>query len=156
MNMNSTVAASFPKSMWMVAVALFLSPLFPTTASAQFSTGFPGQTNLPQNDFTWTWGDQRSAGRRIDDFSIFGYEGVFRCELTGKLRLGSRLSRMDVRELESDLRASSYFVRAAANAMNDLDARRELEWATLECEKPQAAEEDQEDQEEREERQETG
>ena len=153
MTMNSNVTASFPKSLWVVAVALLSSPLFLPTASAQFSTGFPGQTNLPQNDFTWTWGNQGSARRRIEDFSIFGYEGTFRCELTGKLRLGSRLSRMDVRELESDLRASSYFVSAAANAMNDLDARRELEWATLECEKPQAAEEDQE---ERDERQETG
>ncbi len=153
MNINSDVVASFPKSIWLIAVVLFSSPLLLNTASAQFGTSFPGQTNLPQNDFTWTWGNRNSARRGIDDFSIFGNDAGFRCDLTGKLRVSSRLSRMDVRKLESDLRASNSFVQAAADAMNNLDARGELDWATLESEKPQPVEEDQA---ERDKKQETG
>ena len=140
MNINADLAAGFPKSIWVIAVVLFSSPLFVNTTNAQFGTGFPGQMNLPQNDFTWTWGDRNSTRRGIEDFSIFGSEAGFRCDLTGKLRLGSRLSRMDIRGIESDLRSSMFFVRAAVNAMNDLEAQRELGWATLECEKPQPAE----------------
>ena len=153
MNMNSDVVASFPKSIWLIAVVLFSSPLLLNTASAQFGTSFPAQTNLPRDDFTWTWGNRNSTRRGIDDFSIFGNDAGFRCDLTGKLQFSSRLSRTDVRKLESDLRASNSFVQAAANAMNNLDARGELDWATLECEKPRSAEEDQE---ERDKRQETG
>lgn len=144
MKRNANLAASFLKFNWVVAVIIFTSPLFLNTSSAQFNTGFQGQMNLPQNDFTWTWGDQRSAGRGFGDISIFGVDAGFRCDLTGKLRSGSGLSRMELRELENDLRASTFFVQAAANAMNDLDVRRELDWAKLECKKPQAAEEDQE------------
>lgn len=144
MKRDANLAAIFPKFNWVVAVVIFSSPLFLNTSSAQFNTGFQGQMNLPQNDFTWTWGDQRSAGRGFGDISIFGTDAGFRCDLTGKLRSGSGLSRMELRELENDLRASTFFVQAAANAMNDLDVRRELDWAKLECKKPQAAEEDQE------------
>ncbi len=139
---NVDVAASYRKSVWVVAAALFSSQLFLGTASAQFGTRFPGQTNLPQDDFTWTWGSRSSTRRGFEDFSVFGNQASFRCDLTGKLRSGSRLSRMDVRELESELRASMLFAEAAANAMNDLEGRRELDWATLECEKPQPAEEE--------------
>ena len=42
---------------------------------------------------------------------------------------------MDIRKIESDLRSSMSFVSAVARVMNDLDARREIDWATLECEK---------------------
>ena len=135
MGNNSGPAGSFPKSAWAVVLTCFLSVFFLNTTSAQFGIGFPGQMNLPQNDFTWTWGDQRSGRRGIDDFSIFGSEAGFRCDLKGKLRFGSRLSRMDIRTIESDLRSSMSFISAVARAMNDLDARRELDWATLECEK---------------------
>ncbi len=149
MNMNSDVVASFSKSIWVIAAVLFSSPLFLNSASAQFGAGFPGQTSLPQNDFTWTWGNRNSGRRGIDDFSIFGNDADFRCDLTGKLQFSSRLSRTDVRKLESDLRASNSFVQAAANAMNNLDARGELDWATLACEKPRPVEEDREERDER-------
>ncbi len=149
--MNTDVAEKCTKFVWVVAVVLLSSPLYLQTATAQFSTGFPGQSNLPQNDFTWTWGNQRSAGRGFEDFSVFGNEQDFRCDLKGKLRVGGRMSRMDVRGLESELRGNMYFVRAAINAMNDLEARREIEWAVLECEKPRPAEEESEEREEREE-----
>ena len=135
MDSNSGFAGSLSKSIWTVVLACFLSAFFLNTTNAQFGIGFPGQMNLPQNDFTWTWGDQRSGRRGIDDFSIFGSEAGFRCDLKGKLRFGSRLSKMGARKIESDLRSSMSFISAVAWAMNDLDTRRELAWATLECEK---------------------
>jgi len=151
MNMGTDVAARFVKAIQVVVVVLLSSPLFLSTASAQFGTGFPGQYNLPQNDFTWTWGDQESVGRGIDDFSILGNEAGFRCLLQGKLRIGTRMSRTDMRALENELRSNMYFVRSAANAMYQLDARREIDWATLACEKPQSTrDEDQEKRDERE------
>ena len=143
MNINAAVAASISKPIWIIAVVLFSSPLLQNTADAQFGVGFPGRMTLPQNDFTWTWGNRSRGGAALDDFSIFGTDEGFRCDLNGKFRVGSRLSRMDARGIERDIRASNYFVQAATNAMNDLDARRELEWATLKCEKPQAEEEEQ-------------
>jgi hypothetical protein len=149
MNIDANIAARPPKSIGIIAVVLLSVPLLLTTASAQFNTGFGGQMQLPQDDFTWTWGDRSSAGRGFEDFSIFGNEQGFRCDLTGKLRLGTRISRMDVREIESGIRSSTYFVQAAANAMNNLDAQRELDWATLKCEKPKSDDEDQTERDER-------
>ena len=142
MNNNANLAASISKRTWILAVVLSSSPLMLNTVDAQFGIGFPGQMNLPQNDFTWTWGNRNTTRTGIDDFSVFGTEQGFRCDLSGKFRAGSRLSRMDVREIERDIRASNYFVQAVTNAMNDLDARRELDWATLKCEKPKSAEEE--------------
>ena len=148
MNMSTDVTARSLKSIWVIAVILFSNSLFLTTASAQYGTGFPGQMNLPQNDFTWTWGGRRSSRRGIEDISIIGNQAGFRCDLRGKLRVGSRLSRMDVREIESDIRSSMSFVQAAANAMNNLESRGALDWATLECIKPQPAERERNDREE--------
>lgn len=105
-------------------------------AEAQFGFGLPGQRNLPQDDFTWTWGNPRGNKRGLDDISILGSDSGFRCNLTAKLSPGSRLSRMDVRGLENQLRSNMNFATAAANAMNDLESRGELDWATLACTKP--------------------
>jgi len=149
MNMDANIAARLPKSIGLIAVVLLSAPLLLTTASAQFNTGFGGQMRLPQDDFTWTWGDRSSAGRGFEDISIFGNEEGFRCDLAGKLKSGTRISRMDVREIEREIRSSTYFIQAAANAMNNLDAQRELDWASLKCEKPKSDEEDQTERDER-------
>jgi hypothetical protein len=149
MNMNANIAARPPKSIGIIAVVLLSVPLLLTTASAQFNTGFGGQMQLPQDDFTWTWGDRSSAGRGFEDISMLGNEQGFRCDLTGKLRSGTRISRMDVREIEREIRSNTYFVQAAANAMNNLDAQRELDWAELKCEKPKSDDEDQTERDER-------
>ena len=142
MNIDANIAARPSKSIGIIAVVLLSATLLLTTASAQFNTGFGGQMRLPQGDFTWTWGNRNSAGRGIDDFSMFGSEQGFRCDLTGKLRVGSRISRMDIREVEREIRASANFVQAAANAMNNLNAQGALDWAALKCEKPKRDEED--------------
>lgn len=101
------------------------------TAEAQFGV------NLPPDDFTWIWGDREVPRGGSRDFSLAGSEGSFRCELTGSLRLGSRLSQGDVRQIENEIRGSLFFIQSAANTMNVLDQRRELDWAMLDCAKPE-------------------
>jgi hypothetical protein len=102
-----------------------------------------GIVNLPSNDFTWTWGDlERSERRGFEDFSARGNEGGFSCELTGKLRPGSRMSTGETRQLQEDLRTSLFFVQNSTNTMNYLDQSLELDWAILACAKSQGAEED--------------
>ena len=115
-----------------IATVLLSSAFLVQTAQAQF---FPRQ--LPQNDFTWTWGDPERAANKFEDFSMRGGEGGFNCELAGGLSPVSRLTRMDVRQLEDELRQNMFFVQAASNLMYQLDARRDIEWATLACAKPQ-------------------
>ena len=113
-------------------------------ANAQF-----GFYQLPQDDFTWHWGDiERGSG--FEDFSTDGTDGRFRCNLTGRLRPGSRLSRVEVRQMETDIGTSLEFVRAAANAMYALDQQRELDWATLSCKTLEPAEVSAEERAERE------
>jgi len=138
-------AMSVAKLVRVVAIALFCSPFLLSTASAQFGTGYPGRMNLPQSDFRWTWGDRRSQADRggIEDFSTLGNEGSFRCDLSGRLRIGSQFSRTDIRNLENDLRQSPFFVQAASNAMYTMEARGQLDWAALTCEIPQPTEDDQ-------------
>jgi len=81
---------------------------------------------------------------------MIGSDGFFRCELTGRLRVGSRLSRTDVRQLEDSVRNDLSFVRAANNAMYTLESRGELDWATLDCAKPEPTEADEAKRDERE------
>lgn len=127
------------------AAGAALTALICGTAAAQF-----GYYGLPQNDFTWTWGDaERRSGVR-EDISAQGSEGKFRCELSAALRLGSRYSSTEVRQLEQDLRVSLDFVRAASQLMNVLDAQRELDWGVLACTTPQPQEVTEEQRAERE------
>ena len=127
-----------------LAAAVLVSPLISHFAHAQFGIGM----QLPRNDFRWTWGDL--SNQRFEDFSVSGMEGGFRCDLTGRLRAASSMSRMEVRDFEQQLRGSIFFVQEAANAMYVLDTRRDLEWAVLECVKPQPTEADEEERAERE------
>lgn len=109
------------------------------TAHAQFG-GFSLPGNLPEDDFTWRWGDQR--GSRIDDFSITGLDTGFNCTLTGELRPGSRFSQADLRDMQARLRSSMSFIEAATNMMNRLERQRDLGWAVLDCTKPGSDEDD--------------
>lgn len=117
-----------------------LGALGHSAANAQLGSIF-GQVNLPTSDFTWFWGNQRDADLgRASDFSVSGSDTGFLCELTGRLGAGSRLSSMEVRSLENDLRTSSFFIQAVANTMYTLDQQRDIRWAKLVCAKPEAAE----------------
>ncbi len=144
--MRTSIDARLMTRILAVAAALSVV-MIPGTANAQFNSGF---FQLPQNDFTWTWGGRRNS-RDFEDISVIGSDGGFRCSLEVKLRIGTRLSRMDTRSIESELRGSMNFVQAVNYQMNDLDARREIDWAVLEYEKPQRREREQEREQEQEE-----
>ena len=138
---DTRFSEGFLSSIGRIGAALLSSLFLLNTVGAQFSSGFPGHMNLPKSDFTWTWGRKPSEEVRFEDFSVLGNELSFRCDLTGKLRIGSRLSRMDIRNLENELRGQMSFIQSATYMMNNLDASRELEWAALECKLPEPPDE---------------
>jgi hypothetical protein len=132
------------KSFGAVAAVLFVTSLNTSDASAQLGL------NLPRDDFTWIWGDaEDAAAGRGRDISTSGNESGFNCNLPGNLRAASRMGPTDIRALENEIRTSLWFIQTAANAMNTLEFRRELDWAKLDCTKPQGSEEDAEAREER-------
>jgi len=142
-------AVSGFKSLSAIATALLVTGLYPATSNAQF--GFPGTVNLPQNDFRWVWGDaEASLAGRGQDFSLTGGENAFRCSLTGKLAPGSRLTQSDIRQLESQIQTSLYFIQSSANSMYVLDQQRDIDWAVLDCAKPGDQEVDAEERQARE------
>lgn len=124
------------------AGALLAAWLLPASASAQFMS-------LPQSDFTWRWGETEAASSGMRDFHARGSEGGFNCTLDGALRLGSRYSPAEIREMQSELNISLYFIQTATNTMNRLDFERQLDWAVLDCVQPKAREPDAEEQQER-------
>tara|TARA_Y100000588_G_C14114434_1_gene864458 strand:+ start:316 stop:717 length:402 start_codon:yes stop_codon:yes gene_type:complete len=92
---------------------------------------------LPQNDFTWNWGDETLARGGHRQLSMIGSESGFRCELDARMRITSRLSRQDIRNLENQIRNNVFFVQAVANSMYYLELQRDLGYATLNCVRPQ-------------------
>jgi hypothetical protein len=110
--------------------------------AAQAQLRMPMQ--LPENDFVWAWGRAQrptaDARRGIGDFTIYGNEGGFRCELSVRLGIASGLSNTETRGLEAELRASLFFIQDAAYAMNELDYYNSLDWAILDCKKPESNE----------------
>lgn len=128
------------------ALGAALSGLVALSAEAQF-----GFYTLPQNDFTWTWGDiERRQDGRFIDIKASGSEPPFRCEVTAALRPGNRLSPNEVRELANRLQGSIQFVRDTVYLLNDLDAARALDWAQLSCMKHEGREVTEEQRAERE------
>ena len=123
---------SFPKTLPIIVATLLGSHLFVNTATAQL-----GMAVLPQNDFTWTWGDESLARGSFRNLSMIGSDGGFRCELNATMRSTSRLGRQELSRIENNIRDNLYFVRSVANMMYNLDLQRELGYATLACERPQ-------------------
>lgn len=95
---------------------------------------------LPENDFVWVWGRQAEARRGISDMKIYGTEGGFRCELEARTGMGAGLSRSETRELAAELRASLFFIQDSAYSMNRLESYGYLDWAILDCKKPEGNE----------------
>lgn len=126
------------QSLTVLGTSLVISCLVPVVADAQVGGAF-GQLNLPNNDFTWVWGDlERTSSRKTQDLLVRSADSGFQCTLKTRFALGSRLSRAQEREIEQDLRTTPYFIQDTAYVMNSLDRERQLDWATLECVKPQS------------------
>ena len=118
-------------------IAAFGAQLVPlASADAQ-----PPMYTLPKQDFVWNWGDvaleQRKQG--LADIDISGTESFFRCDLTARMRAGNTLSQPEIRGIEQQLTTRIDFIYAVSEAMNYLEANRDLDWATLDCKKQEAA-----------------
>src|SRR5688572_5853882 len=99
-----------------------------------------GMYTLPKNDFVWNWGTTREQQRRgAADIEVSGSESMFRCDLTAQIRVSSSMSPTQIREIENGLQTRLDFIYAASEAMNYLEYSRDLDWATLDCKKYEAA-----------------
>jgi hypothetical protein len=122
MRMSRILAAS--------AAVMVLQALPVSDAAAQV----PGLYSLPTSDFVWTWGETNPERRHGSaDVTIHGGEAQFSCELNAQMRASSTMTSTDYRQIEMDLATRLDFIYAAANAMNNLEYNRVLEWATLDC-----------------------
>lgn len=105
---------------------------------ANVAVGQFGIYTLPQDDFRWNWGaigpDEKMG---FADIQVSGSEGAFRCDLSARTRASSALGPTDYRQIENDLRSRLDFVYAASQAMNYLDQTRSLDWAVLDCKRPE-------------------
>ncbi len=112
-----------------------------TAVTAQLG-GLPMQ--LPSNDFVWAWGRAQRQGedarRGIEDFNVIGNDGGFRCQLTGKMSIAAGIGPTEARALEDQLRSSLFFIQDSTYTMNQYDAVRYLDWAVLDCKKPESNE----------------
>jgi hypothetical protein len=113
--------------------ALVLGAAWQFPADAQFIY------TLPDNDFTWNWGDPENRRGGHADIDVSGNDQRFRCTLTARLSPASSISMSGAREIENELRGALEFVRVAVNIVETLDARRDLDWATLACVEPKSA-----------------
>lgn len=102
----------------------------------------PRIVQLPSDDFVWSWGTAaRVEDRARPDFEIVGIEASFRCELTGGFRPASRMrDYYNLREFEQELSSSFEFIQDATRALNSLYQRNELDWAIMDCIKPEGEE----------------
>ena len=98
---------------------------------------------LPENDFVWTWGRTNGLDDRrrfAEDFAVVGVEAGFRCDLTGKMSLARGATTTEMRDLESRLQTSLFFIQDTATLMYELDYYNQIEWAVLDCKKQEANE----------------
>jgi hypothetical protein len=106
------------------------------SAAAQF-----GLYQLPKSNFIWRWGQSREEGKQVGfpDLDLQGTESGFLCHLTARFRGSVDMSTTQRRQLESDLRMRLDFIYAVSQEMNYLDQMLSLDWATLDCQHPEAA-----------------
>ncbi len=128
------------------AAAVLVAMVVPGAAEAQFG----GFVNLPRNDFTWVWGDQDDAERgRGRDINVRSIDRGFDCTLTAALSPSNRMTTMDIRQLENNLRTAMDFIYYSANTMYSLERSFDLDWGKLDCARMQPTEADENKQQER-------
>lgn len=129
-----------------LAAAFLVAMVVPGAAEAQFG----GFVNLPRNDFTWVWGDQDDAERgRGRDINVRSIDRGFDCTLTAALSPSNRMTTMDIRQLENNLRTAMDFIYYSANTMYSLERSFDLDWGKLDCARMQPTEADEDKQQER-------
>jgi len=108
-----------------------------TAAVVLFATGAVAQLyNLPSASFRWHWGNtdlERRFGHA--DIEMTGGESFFDCEFTVRFR---NKSLPDIRAVRDSLTTRLDFIYAVSETMYYLELNREIDWATLDCEKYEA------------------
>jgi hypothetical protein len=129
-------------------LAVFLATSFLVPAAGQIVvTGGASRPNptplkvphivqLPTEDFVWYWGvRQPRDDPRSGDFSIYGTEGKFFCQLSGSFE---SIDPDTLKSLKNDLATvSPYFIQEATARMNRMfSIGSDDSWATLTCAVP--------------------
>lgn len=130
-------------------LATVLVALLSMEAQAQLPNPFY-RVQLPDTDhFVWPWGTpNRVEERERPDFSVQGGEDGFYCTAEGAFRPGSRMSDFSNRRaFEMELTSSLYFVQNVTAIFNFYYRERVLDWAVLDCSKPENLETEEETQE---------
>jgi hypothetical protein len=110
-------------------------------ARGQVATLFPGLATVPDNDFTWVWGNfDRALQGFSPNLSMEGTDRDFECRMTVRLAISHRLTDTERSQLERDVERSASFIRGASDALNFLHQRRDVDWARLDCARDEAAE----------------
>lgn len=112
--------------------------LVATAATAQLPNPFY-RVQLPEENFVWNWGTPvRNDDRQRPDFSVQGGEQGFYCTAEGAFRPASRMSEFEnLRAFEMELNGSLYFVQNVTSVFNFYYQEREIDWAVLDCVKPE-------------------
>ena len=128
------------------AAALIACMIAAPDARAQAS--LPTITQLPNHDFVYTWGSNSGVdARRRPDFTITGFEDIFRCTLTGRFKPASRMrDYYELRQFEQQLSETLYFITDSTETLNSLYLNNQVDWAVLDCIIPEGVESDDETQ----------
>lgn len=120
------------------ALVVVTAPLLVLPSAARAQVPY---YQLPKNNFTWHWGSSgpETEHRGVADIDVSGHEASFSCDLTAQMRVSSTMSQPEINQIENDLRTRIDFIYAVSEAMNYLDRMRVLDWATLDCKKPEEA-----------------
>ncbi len=127
-----------------IAVALLLPVMVLAAADGargQGATLFPGLATVPDDDFTWVWGNvDRALQGFSPNLSMEGADSDFACRMTVRLAISHRLTDTERSQLERDVERSASFIRGASDAINFLHQRRDVDWARLDCARDEEAE----------------
>ena len=113
-----------------VLAAAAATTLLATGAAAQYLY------NLPAASFTWHWGE-KVLDRRFGhaDITMNGGEANFDCEFTVRFRPTSNMDNTDIRAFRDTLATRLDFIYAVSEQMYYMELNRDIDWATLDCEK---------------------
>jgi hypothetical protein len=127
-----------------IALALLLPTVLLAAADGargQIATQFPGLATIPDDDFTWVWGNfDRALQGFSPNLTMEGTDRDFACSMTVRLAVSHRLTDTERSQLERDVERSSSFIRGASDAINFLHQRRDVDWARLNCARDEEAE----------------
>jgi hypothetical protein len=111
-----------------------------TAATLLFATGAVAQFySLPNASFRWNWGEtdlERRFGH--PDIEMTGREAFFDCDFTVRFRPSTNSTPSYIRAVRDSLNARLDFIYAVSETMYYMDQNREIDWATLDCEKYEA------------------